>query len=72
MERVARIVSSVRGASLIIRGWAAELEQALPFDIFGVVLLRHDREAVRVAVCRRKDRGLGYAITISIRIGDRW
>src|SRR6185312_10414604 len=54
IERVARIVSSVRGAKPDYTRLAAELEQAVPFDIFGVVLLRHDRQAVRVTVCRRE------------------
>jgi nitrogen-specific signal transduction histidine kinase/transcriptional regulator with GAF, ATPase, and Fis domain len=54
VERVARIVSSVRGAKSNYTLLAAELEQAIPFDIFGIVLLRHDREAVRVTVCQRE------------------
>src|SRR5260370_10169907 len=29
------------------------LEAAIPFDVFGIVLRRHDREAVRVTVCKR-------------------
>lgn len=33
---------------------AAELEPAIPFDVFGVILLRHDRQAVRVTACRRE------------------
>lgn len=53
-ERVARIVSSVRGTRPDYTRLAAELELALPFDVFGVVLLRHDRQAVRVTVCQRK------------------
>ncbi|HEY4389555.1 MAG TPA: GAF domain-containing protein, partial [Ktedonobacteraceae bacterium] len=57
VERVARIVSSVRGSKPDYTRLAAELEQAVPFDIFGVVLLRHDREAVRVAVCTREGEG---------------
>ena len=55
IERVARIVSSVRGAKPDYALLAAELEQAVPFDIFGVVLLRHDRQAVRVSVCEREE-----------------
>ncbi|WP_165423777.1 GAF domain-containing protein [Ktedonosporobacter rubrisoli] len=51
VERVARIVSSVRGSKPDYTRLAAELAQAIPFDIFGVVLLRHDRQAVRVTVC---------------------
>src|SRR5258708_7673276 len=54
VERVARIVSSVRGTKPDYTALAAELEQAIPFDVFGVVLLRHDRQAVRVTVCRRE------------------
>lgn len=53
VERVARIVSNVRGAKADYASLATELEPAIPFDIFGVVLLRHDREAVRVTVCQR-------------------
>lgn len=54
IERVARIVSSVRGTKPDYARLAAELEQAIPFDIFGIVLLRHDRQAVRVIACRRE------------------
>src|SRR5450759_4812508 len=61
VERVARIVSSVRGTKPDYTRLAAELEQAIPFDIFGVVLLRHDRQAVRVVVCRR-DSGSWRAV----------
>src|SRR6266581_590905 len=53
VERVARIVSRVRGAKPDYARLAAELEPAIPFDVFGIVLLRHDREAVRVTVCMR-------------------
>jgi signal transduction histidine kinase/GAF domain-containing protein len=53
VERVARIVASVRGTKPDYTRLAAELEQAIPFDVFGVVLLRHDRQAVRVIVCSR-------------------
>src|SRR5258707_13314465 len=53
LERVARIISSVRGAKPDYAHLAAELEPALPFDIFGIVLLRHDRKAVRVTVCQK-------------------
>lgn len=53
VERVARIVSSVRGTKPDYARLAAELEQAIPFDVFGVVLLRHDRQAVRVTVSQR-------------------
>ncbi len=51
VERVALIVSRVRGAKPDYARLAAELEPAIPFDVFGIVLLHHDREAVRVAVC---------------------
>ena len=54
VERVARIVSSVRGAKPDYTHLAAELVPAIPFDIFGVVLLRHDHLAVRVTVCQRE------------------
>lgn len=54
VERVARIVSSVRGTKTDYTFLAAELEPAIPFDVFGVVLLRHDRQAVRVAVCQKE------------------
>src|SRR5437588_13008072 len=54
VERVARIVSSVRGTKPDYTQLAAELEPAIPFDVFGVVLLRHDRKAVRVTTCRRE------------------
>ena len=36
---------------------AAELEPAIPFDVFGIILLRHDREAVRVVVCTHEADG---------------
>src|SRR5260370_19525210 len=54
-ERIARIVSSVRGAKSDYTRLAGELEQAVPFDIFGVVLLQYDRLAVRVTVCEREN-----------------
>lgn len=57
IERIARIVSSVRGVKTDYTRLAAELEQAVSFDIFGVVLLRHDHEAVRVMVCQRTSEG---------------
>src|ERR1700693_3870671 len=56
VERVLRIVSSVRGAKPDYTRLAAELEPAIPFDVFGVVLLRHDRQAVRVTICQRDAR----------------
>jgi signal transduction histidine kinase/transcriptional regulator with GAF, ATPase, and Fis domain len=55
IERIARIVSSVRGTKPDYTRLAAELEPAVPFDIFGIVLLRHDRQAVRVTVCEREN-----------------
>jgi GAF domain-containing protein len=54
VERVARIISSVRGTKPDYTRLAAELAPAIPFDVFGVVLLRHDRQAVRVTVCWRE------------------
>ncbi len=56
LERVARIISSVRGAKPDYAHLAAELEPALPFDIFGIVLLRYDRQAVRVIACQREGK----------------
>ena len=53
VERVARIVSSVYGAKPDYTRLAAELAQAISFDVFGIVLLHHDRKAVRVTVCQR-------------------
>lgn len=53
IERVARIVFSVRGTKPDYTRLAAELEPAVPFDVFGVVLLRHDRQAVRITACER-------------------
>ena len=55
VERVARIVSSVRGTKPDYTHLAAELEPAIPFDVFGVVLMRHDRQAVRVTVCQKEN-----------------
>src|SRR5437660_303534 len=55
VERVARIVSSIRGTKADYTYLAAELEPAIPFDVFGIVLLRHDRQALRVTVCRREN-----------------
>ncbi|HEY0756813.1 MAG TPA: ATP-binding protein [Ktedonobacteraceae bacterium] len=54
LERVARLISSVRGAKPDYAHLAAELEPALPFDLLGIVLLRHDREAVRVTACQKE------------------
>ena len=51
VERIARIVSRVRGAKPDYARLAAELEPAIPFDVFGIALIRHDRQAVRVVVC---------------------
>src|SRR2546421_2310860 len=53
VERVARSISSVRGAKPDYTRLATELEPVIPFDVFGVVLLRHDRQAVRVTMCQR-------------------
>lgn len=61
-ERIARIVSSVRGAKSDYTRLAAELEQAVPFDVFGVVLLQHDRQAVRVTICERNAEGSWKAV----------
>src|SRR6266849_4848984 len=55
VERVARIVANVRGVKPDYSRLAAELEPAIPFDVFGIVLLRHDRQAVRVTVCQREE-----------------
>lgn len=54
LERVARLISSVRGAKPDYAHLAAELELSLPFDLFGIVLLRHDRVAVRVTACQKE------------------
>lgn len=54
VERVLRIVSSVRGSKPDYARLAAELEPAIPFDVFGIVLLWHDREAVRIIACERR------------------
>lgn len=54
VERVLRIVSSVRGSKPDYARVAAELEPAIPFDVFGIVLLWHDREAVRIIACERR------------------
>lgn len=54
VEQVARIFSSVRGARPDYARLAAELETTIPFDIFGVVLLRYDREGMRVTICQRE------------------
>ncbi len=53
VERVARIVLSVYSAKPDYTRLAAELAQAISFDVFGIVLLHHDRKAVRVTVCQR-------------------
>ncbi len=58
VERVARIVSSVYGAKPDYTRLAAELAQAISFDVFGIVLLHHDRKAVRVTVCQRESSSL--------------
>ncbi len=53
VERVARIVSSVYGTKPDYTRLAAELAHAISFDVFGIVLLHHDRKAVRITVCQR-------------------
>ncbi len=58
VERVARIVSSVYGARPDYTRLAAELEPAISFDVFGIVLLHHDRQAVRITTCHRDDTSL--------------
>lgn len=57
IERVARIVSSVRGPKPDYTQLAAELAPAIPFDLFGITLLRHDHEAVRVIACTHEASG---------------
>ena len=57
VERVARIVSNVRGTKADYAQLASELAPAFPFDLFGVVLLRYDRQAVRVTVCTNEAEG---------------
>jgi len=54
VDRVVRIVSSVRGTKSDYALLATELAPIIPFDLFGIVLLRHDRQAVRVVVCTRE------------------
>ncbi len=54
VERVARIVSSVRGPHPDYAQIASELAPVIPFDVFGIVLLRHDRQALRVTVCSQE------------------
>ncbi|HEY6541934.1 MAG TPA: GAF domain-containing protein, partial [Ktedonobacteraceae bacterium] len=54
VERVSRIVAGVRGPHPDYAQIASELAPAIPFDIFGIVLLRHDRQALRVTVCSQK------------------
>ena len=54
VERVARIVSNVRGTRTDYAQLASELAPAFPFELFGVVLLSHDRQAVRVIACTRE------------------
>src|SRR5579885_740511 len=55
VERVARVISNVRGVKSDYTNLAAELAPIIPFDIFGIVLLRHDRETVRVTTCQREE-----------------
>ncbi len=54
VERIARIVLSVYGVKPDYTRLATELAQAISFDVFGIVLLQHDRNAVRVTVCQRE------------------
>ena len=54
VERVARIVSGVRGPHPDYAQIASELAPVIPFDVFGIVLLRHDRQALRVSVCSQE------------------
>ncbi|HEV2582906.1 MAG TPA: hypothetical protein VGT44_18755, partial [Ktedonobacteraceae bacterium] len=54
IERVARIVANVRGTKTDYAHLASELAPVFPFDLFGVVLLRYDRQAVRVTACTRE------------------
>ncbi len=54
VERVASIISSVRGSKPDYTRLASELELAVPFDVLGIVLLRHDGQAVRVTVCQHE------------------
>ncbi len=55
VERVAYISSNVYGAKPDYTRLAAELAQSISFDVFGIVLLQHDRKAVRITVCQRDD-----------------
>lgn len=54
IERVSRIVSGVRGPHPDYAQIASELAPVIPFEVFGIVLLRHDRQALRVTVCSQK------------------
>lgn len=54
VERVARIVSGVRGPHPDYAQIASELAPVIPFDVFGIVLLRHDHQALRVTVCSKE------------------
>ena len=51
VERLARVVSSIQGLHPDYAFLASELTHALPFDVLGIVLLRHDGQAVRVTIC---------------------
>jgi len=51
VERLARAVSSIQGMHPDYAFLASELTHALPFDVLGIVLLRHDGQAVRVIIC---------------------
>jgi signal transduction histidine kinase/GAF domain-containing protein len=54
VERVSRIVSGVRGPHPDYAQIALELAPVIPFDVFGIVLLRHDRQALRVTICSQE------------------
>lgn len=55
VEHLARAVSSIKGRHPDYAFLASELTHALPFDVLGIVLLRHDGQAVRVASCVRDE-----------------
>ncbi len=54
VERLARIVSCVRVVKPDYTRLAAELEQAVPFDVVGIVLSSHDNMAARIVSCYRE------------------
>lgn len=61
VERLARMVSCIQGMHPDYGFLAAELVHVLPFDVLGIVLLRHDRQAVRVTICMRDEPSAAYA-----------